>query len=101
MKTSFILSIAALLSPAAAFSTSRRGALEKVASASAAAAATLLVGPPANAATGQEAEYNELVEMLKARSDENKEANANYAMRANKMSERDFKDAKNRRPKLM
>ena len=99
MKTSFILSIAALLSPAAAFSTSRRGALEKVASASAAAAATLLVGPPANAA--QEAEYNQLVELLKARSDENKEANANYAMRANKMSERDFKDAKNRRPKLM
>lgn len=38
---------------------------------------------------------------MKARSDENKEANANYAMRADKMSTKDFKDAKTRRPKLI
>ncbi|KAL7538853.1 hypothetical protein ACHAWF_006229 [Thalassiosira exigua] len=120
MKTSTILSIAALLAPAAAFApaasagprppssalsatSSRRGALGKFASsASAAAAVLLLAGESADAAdSGESAEYNQLVELLKARSDENKEANANYAMRADKLSERDFKDAKIRRPKLI
>ena len=49
----------------------------------------------------QEEEFNELIDLLKARSDDNKEANANYAMRADKLSDADFKDAKMRRPKLM
>lgn len=49
----------------------------------------------------QEAEYNELINVLKARSDENQVANKNYAMRANKLSKEDFDDVKVRRPKLM
>lgn len=59
---------------------------------------------PAQAAAttkAQEEEFNELINLLKARSDDNKEANANYAMRADKLSDADFKDAKMRRPKLM
>lgn len=65
-----------------------------------AAAFLLSVQSPAQAADDEE-EFNELINVLKARSDDNKEANANYAMRADKMSSRVMKDAKTRRPKLM
>ena len=66
----------------------------------AAASILLSVQSPAQAADDEE-EFNELINVLKARSDDNKEANANYAMRADKMSSRVMKDAKTRRPKLM
>jgi len=85
-----------------ALSASRRGAIEKLGTAAFSAGLLLLSGDqPARAAATQEEEFNELISVLKARSDENKEANANYAMRADKMNSKDFKDAKTRRPKLM
>ena len=62
------------------------------------AAAILFTGASAAQA---EAESNELVDTLKARSEANKEANKQYAMRADKMSSRDFKDVKTRKPKFV
>ena len=110
MKTSIALIIASSLDSAAAFvapqstpssstslSATRRDTLSKFGTAT---AAVLLLGVSSAQASDKE-EYNELINVLKARSEDNKEANANYAMRANKMSSKDFKDAKSRRPKLM
>jgi len=87
-----------------ALSASRREAMEKFGAAAFSAAVLISGGQPAQAASKvatEEAEFNELINVLKARSDDNKEANANYAMRADKMSSKDFTDAKSRRPKLM
>ena len=90
-------------SPSALSAITRRDTLSKVfGTATLSTAAALLSGvSSAQAASNEEQEYNELIIVLKARSDDNKEANSNYAQRANKMSSRDFKDAKSRRPKLM
>mmetsp|Transcript_18693 Transcript_18693/g.33831 ORF Transcript_18693/g.33831 Transcript_18693/m.33831 type:complete len:167 (-) Transcript_18693:215-715(-) len=83
-----------------ALSASRREAFEKFGSAAFSAGIILISGEqPAQAA--EEEEFNELINVLKARSDDNKEANANYAMRADKLSSKDFKDVKSRRPKLI
>ena len=92
-----------------ALSATRRESIEQLFTntAATAAAAMLLTNSaqPAFATTkeaaAEEAEYNELIAMLKARSEENQEANKNYAMRANKLSKKDFDDVKTRRPKLM
>jgi hypothetical protein len=62
---------------------------------------TTTTSQPANAVSAEEAEYNELINVLKARSDQNSEANKNYAMRSDKLSQRDFDDVKTRRPKLI
>jgi len=78
----------------------RREVIENL-SASAFSAVVLISGAQSAQAATQEEEFNELINVLKARTDENKEANANYAMRADKMSAKDFNDAKNRRPKLI
>jgi hypothetical protein len=123
MKTSiaFIassLAAASAFSPAAtlscartsssALSATRRESIEQLFGSTAAAAGLVFTSAtqPAFAAAGttkaaQEAEYNELINVLKARSEENQEANKNYAMRANKLSKEDFDDVKLRRPKLM
>ena len=88
-----------------ALSATRRESIEQLFGNTAAAAAMVFTAAsqPASAATkaAEEAEYNELIAMLKARSEENQEANKNYAMRANKLAKEDFDDVKNRRPKLM
>lgn len=63
-----------------------------------AAAAILFTG--ASAAQAED-ESNELIDTLKARSEQNKDANKQYAMRADKMSSRDFKDVKTRKPKFV
>ena len=63
-----------------------------------AAAAVLFTG--ASAAQAED-ESNELIKSLKERSEANKDANKQYAMRADKLSSRDFKDVKTRRPKLV
>ncbi|KAL7490516.1 hypothetical protein ACHAWT_000094 [Skeletonema menzelii] len=88
-----------------ALSATRRESIEQLFGNTAAAAAMVLTAAsqPASAATkaAEEAEYNELIAMLKARSEENQEANKNYAMRANKLAKEDFDDVKNRRPKLI
>jgi len=112
MKTSIVL-IASSLASASAFvfvapqsttpssstslSATRRDTLSQFGTTT---AAVLLSGVSSAQASDKE-EYSELINVLKARSEENKEANANYAVRANKMSSKDFKDAKSRRPKLM
>ena len=110
MKTSIVL-IASSLASASAFaglqltttssstslSATRRDTLSQFGTS---AAAVLLSGVSSAQASDKE-EYSELINVLKARSEDNKEANANYAVRANKMSSKDFKDAKSRRPKLM
>ena len=89
-------------SPSALSAITRRDTLSKVfGTATLSTAAALLSGVSSAQAASNEEEYNELINVLKARSDDNKEANSNYAQRANKMSSRDFKDAKSRRPKLM
>mmetsp|Transcript_18670 Transcript_18670/g.40068 ORF Transcript_18670/g.40068 Transcript_18670/m.40068 type:complete len:173 (-) Transcript_18670:401-919(-) len=82
---------------------SRREAVERFGSAALSAGAVLLTGnrPAGAAAATQEEEFNQLVDLLKARSEENREANANYAMRADKLSDKDFQDVKTRRPKLI
>mmetsp|Transcript_2744 Transcript_2744/g.7185 ORF Transcript_2744/g.7185 Transcript_2744/m.7185 type:complete len:169 (-) Transcript_2744:338-844(-) len=116
MKTSTLLLTASLVTTASAFApashqqsttsssaldASRRSAIEKFGAAAWSTAAVLIAGEPAQAADAQEEEFNELISVLKARSEENKEANANYAMRSDKLSDRDFKDIKMRRPKLI
>mmetsp|Transcript_44152 Transcript_44152/g.92837 ORF Transcript_44152/g.92837 Transcript_44152/m.92837 type:complete len:170 (-) Transcript_44152:25-534(-) len=117
MKTSFLflasLASASAFSPttlphatttssSSALSATRRETIEKFGAAAFSAGILLASGvQPAQAATAEEAEYNQLIDLLKARSEENKEANANYAMRADKMSEKDFQDVKTRRPKLI
>jgi len=63
-----------------------------------AAAAVLFTG--ASAAQAED-ESNELIKSLKERSEANKDANKQYAMRADKMSSRDFKDVKTRKPKFV
>lgn len=84
-----------------ALSATRRESIEQLfGNAAAAIALTTTIAQPAFAAT-EEAEYNELINVLKTRSEENAEANKNYAMRANKMDSRYFDDVKTRRPKLM
>ena len=93
-------------SSSTSLSESRREAMESCFTSTTFAIGTILLSgqQPAQAATSSksdEAEFNELINVLKTRSDENKEANANYSMRADKMSSKDFKDAKSRRPKLM
>ena len=118
MKTSIAL-IASSLAAASAFSpaatlsctrsstflsATRRESIEQLFGFSAGLVLTNAVAQPAFAATtskAEEAEYNELIAALKARSEENAEANKNYAMRANKLSSGDFADVKTRRPKLM
>ena len=110
MKTSIVLIASSLASVTSAFvapqsttplstslSATRRDTLSQFGTT---AAAFLLSGVSSAQASDKE-EYSELINVLKARSEDNKEANANYAMRANKMSSKDFKDAKSRRPKLM
>ena len=108
MKTSIVLIASSLASArafvslqsttsASALSATRRDTLSQFGTTT---AAVLLSGVSSAQASDKE-EYSELINVLKARSEDNKEANANYAMRANKMSSRDFKDAKSRRPKLM
>ena len=87
-------------------SATRRESIEQLFGSTAAAAAALVLttAQPAAAAApskAEEAEFNELIEVLKARSEENSEANKNYAMRANKLAKQDFDDVKTRRPKLM
>jgi len=93
-------------SSSTALSESRREAMESCFTSTAFAIGSILLSgqQPAQAATSSksdEAEFNELINVLKTRSEENKEANANYSMRADKMSSKDFKDAKSRRPKLI
>ena len=93
-------------SSSSALSASRREAMEKFGAAAFSAAVLISGGQPAQVASKvatEEAEFNELINVLKTRSDDNKEkeANANCAMRADKMSSKDFTDAKSRRPKLM
>ncbi len=93
-------------SSTSALSATRRESIEQLfgnAATTAAIALTAAVQPAAAAAsaTSEEAEYNELINVLKTRSEENQEANKNYAMRANKMDSRYFDDVKTRRPKLM
>jgi len=109
MKTSIVLiasslaSVSAFAGPQSTTTTStslsatRRDTLSQFGTT---AAAVLLSGVSSAQASDKE-EYSELINVLKARSEDNKEANANYAVRANKMSSKDFKDAKSRRPKLM
>ena len=108
MKTSIVLIASSLASArafvslqsttsASALSATRRDTLSQFGTTT---AAVLLSGVSSAQASDKE-EYSELINVLKARSEDNKEANANYAMRANKMSSKDFKDAKSRRPKLM
>lgn len=75
--------------------------MEKFGSAALTAGAILVAGNQPAQAASQEEEFCELTDMLKARSEENKEANANYAMRADKLSSKDFADVKTRRPKLI
>mmetsp|Transcript_14009 Transcript_14009/g.20993 ORF Transcript_14009/g.20993 Transcript_14009/m.20993 type:complete len:172 (-) Transcript_14009:213-728(-) len=86
-------------------SATRRESIEQLFGSTAAATAALVLtaAQPAAAATSkaEEAEFNELIEVLKARSEENSEANKNYAMRANKLAKQDFDDVKTRRPKLI
>jgi hypothetical protein len=85
-----------------ALSASRREAMEKFGAAAFSAGAVFFAGEQkAHAAQTEEDEFNELINVLKARTEANKEANANYAMRADKLSKRDFDDAKTRRPKLI
>lgn len=85
-----------------ALSATRRESIEQLASAlSAGILLTTTTSEPANAVSAEEAEYNELINVLKARSDQNSEANKNYAMRSDKLSQRDFDDVKTRRPKLI
>lgn len=118
--TSSIALLASLAATAAAFtpaatttssrsvalSATRRESIEQLfgTTASALSAGVLLKtsSQPANAASSaEEAEYNELINVLKARSESNSEANKNYAMRSDKLSQRDFDDVKTRRPKLI
>ena len=112
--TSSIALLASLAATAAAFtpaatsrsslalSATRRESIEQLASAlSAGVLLTTTSSQPANAVSAEEAEYNELINVLKARSDQNSEANKNYAMRSDKLSQRDFDDVKTRRPKLI
>jgi hypothetical protein len=94
-------------SSSVALSATRRESIEQLfgTTASALSAGVLLTATttsqPANAVSAEEAEYNELINVLKARSDQNSEANKNYAMRSDKLSQRDFDDVKTRRPKLI
>ena len=89
-------------SSSVALSATRRESIEQLASAlSAGVLLTTTTSQPANAVSAEEAEYNELINVLKARSDQNSEANKNYAMRSDKLSQRDFDDVKTRRPKLI
>ena len=83
-----------------ALSATRRESIEQLFTNTATTAAAMLL-TNAQPAAAEEAEYNELIAMLKARSEENQEANKNYAMRANKLTKKDFDDVKTRRPKLM
>ena len=84
-----------------ALSATRRQSIEQLfTTATATLALTSTLAQPAFA-TSEEAEYNELINVLKTRSEENAEANKNYAMRANKLDSRYFDDVKTRRPKLM
>ena len=92
------------ISSSIALSATRRESIEQLASALSAGVlltATTTSSQPANAVSAEEAEYNELINVLKARSDQNSEANKNYAMRSDKLSQRDFDDVKTRRPKLI
>mmetsp|Transcript_27230 Transcript_27230/g.46278 ORF Transcript_27230/g.46278 Transcript_27230/m.46278 type:complete len:173 (-) Transcript_27230:216-734(-) len=87
-------------------SATRRESIEQLFGSTAAATAALVLtaAQPAAAAApskAEEAEFNELIEVLKTRSEENSEANKNYAMRANKLAKQDFDDVKTRRPKLI
>ena len=111
MKASIVLIASSLASATSAFVTPQSTTTSSTTSLSATrrdtlsqfgttAAAVLLSGVSSAQASDKE-EYSELINVLKARSEDNKDANANYAMRANKMSSKDFKDAKSRRPKLM
>ena len=84
-----------------ALSATRRETFSTFSTATASILLSGVVQSPAQAADDDDEEFNELINVLKARSDDNKEANANYAMRADKMSSRVIKDAKTRRPKLM
>ena len=86
-----------------ALSATRRESIEQLASALSAGIllTTTTASQPVNAASAEEAEYNELINVLKARSETNSEANKNYAMRSDKLSQRDFDDVKTRRPKLI
>src|SRR6056300_1751260 len=94
-------------SSSVALSATRRESIEQLfgTTASALSAGILLTtttsSQPANGVSAEEAEYNELINVLKARSDQNSEANKNYAMRSDKLSQRDFDDVKTRRPKLI
>jgi hypothetical protein len=90
-------------SSSVALSATRRESIEQLASALSAGVilTTTTSSQPANAVSAEEAEYNELINVLKARSDQNSEANKNYAMRSDKLSQRDFDDVKTRRPKLI
>ena len=83
-----------------ALSATRRETFSTFSTATASILLSGVVQSPAQAAANED-EFNELINVLKARSDDNKEANTNYAMRADKMSSRVMKDAKTRRPKLM
>ncbi len=90
-------------SSSVALSATRRESIEQLASALSAGIllTATTTSQPANAVSAEEAEYNELINVLKARSDQNSEANKNYAMRSDKLSQRDFDDVKTRRPKLI
>ena len=59
------------------------------------------VAPLAVQAVEEEEPSSELIETLKARTEANREANANYAIRADKLSQRDFDDQKIRRPSFV
>lgn len=91
----FAPSMTAQSATATALSATRR---EVGSAAFGAAAAILFTGA---AAARAEDESNELIDTLKARSEQNKDANTQYAMRADKMSSRDFKDVKTRKPKFV
>src|SRR6056300_1485960 len=86
-----------------ALSVTRRESIEQLASALSAGIllTATAASQPANAVSAEEAEYNELINVLKERSETNSEANKNYAMRSDKLSQRDFDDVKTRRPKLI
>ena len=91
-------------STSSALSATRRESIEQLFGTAAAFSAVMLQAAEPAAASSkveEEVEYNELINLLKTRSDENSEANKNYAMRANKLSQRDFDDIKTRRPKLI
>lgn len=91
-------------------SASRREAIGAVFVAVAAGAAPLAVQaaePSSDAAESaplaaqEEEPSSELIETLKVRTEVNREANENYATRANKLSQGDFDDQRTRRPSFV